>query len=149
VAGATQNTALFCHEREQVARSRKVVRFARRVADCLDGSRSLRGRDAGARGTMIDWYRITGAERRRVRLDHRVQVEMLADLRQNRHAQLAAAVRNHEVDRIRRRLLGGTNEVAFVLAVLGIDDNNDPPSANRVDSLFNSGKSVAHGTSSS
>ena len=38
------------------------------------------------------------------------------------------------------RLFGGAHEVAFVFTVLGIDNNNDPAGANRLNGLFNSGK---------
>ena len=66
-------------------------------------------------------------KRGRVGLDHRGQLEPLADLGQDRHAELPAAVGDHEVDDFRRDLLGGADEVAFVFAVLGIDDDDDPP----------------------
>ena len=64
----------------------------------------------------------------------------MADLGQDRHAELAAAVGDHKVDGFGGRLFGGTHEVAFVFTVLRIDNNNDPPSANRLNGLFNSGK---------
>ncbi len=57
-----------------------------------------------------------------------MQTKPLADLGQDRHAQLAAAVRDHEVDRFGGRLFGGTNKIALVFAILGVDDNYDPPS---------------------
>lgn len=91
---------------------------------------------------MIDWHGVTRAERRRVRFHHRMQVEMLTDLRQDRHAQLPATMRDHEVDRVGRRLLSRTDEVAFVLAVFSVDDNSDSPLADRVDRFFNSRKSM-------
>ena len=68
------------------------------------------------------------------------KLEPLADLRQDRHAELAAAVRDHEVDGFGRRLFGGADEVAFVFTVLGIDDDDDPTGADRLNGLFNSGK---------
>ena len=63
---------------------------------------------------MIDRHRVVGAERGRIGLDHRMQTEPLADLGQDRHAKLPAAVRDHEVDGFGRRLFGGTDEVPFV-----------------------------------
>ena len=64
----------------------------------------------------------------------------MADLGQDRHAKLPAAVGDHEVDRFGGRLFGRTHEVAFVFTVLRIDNNNDPAGADRFNGLFNSGK---------
>ena len=89
---------------------------------------------------MIDRHRVIRAERGRIGLDHRMETEPLADLGQDRHAELAAAVGDHEVDGFGRRLFGGADEVAFVFTVFGIDDNDDPPDADRLDSFFNGGK---------
>ena len=97
-------------------------------------------RDAGSRRAMIDRHRVVRAQRGGVGLDHRMQAEPLADLGQDRHAELPAAVRDHEVDGFGGRLFGGADEVAFVFAVLGIDDDDDPAVADRLDGLFDSGK---------
>ena len=102
------------------------------------------GRDAGPRRAVIDRHGVVRAQRGRVRLDHRVQLEPLADLGQDRHAELAAAVRDHEVDRLGRDLLGRADEVALVLAVLGIDDDHHPAVADRLDGIFNRGKTAGH-----
>ena len=99
----------------------------------------LGGRDARARGAVIDRHGEVRAERGRVRFDHRRQLEPLADVGQDRHAELAAAVRDHEVDDLGRDLLGRADEIAFVLAVLGVDDDDDSAFADGVDGIFDRG----------
>ena len=47
---------------------------------------------------------------------------------------------DHEIDRLRCNLFGGADEIAFVLAVFGIDDDDDFASRDRVDSGLNGGK---------
>ena len=144
VSGAAEHAAFLGHERKQVAGPNEVGRLARRVANRPDRRRPFGRRDAGPRRAVIDGHRVIRAQRRGVRLDHRVELEPLADLGQDRHAELPAALGDHEVDRLGRRLFGGADEVAFVFAVLGVDDNDDPALADRVDGFFNRGKWVLH-----
>ena len=89
VPGPTQHAAFFGHERKQMSRPREVGRLARRVANRLDRASPLGGRDAGPRRAMIDRHRVVRAQRGRVGFDHRMQPKPLADLGQNRHAELA------------------------------------------------------------
>ena len=123
-----------------MTRASEVVRLARWIANGLDRASPLGGRDSGPRRPMIHRHRVIRAQRRGVRLDHRMQAKPLADLRQDRHAELAAAVGDHEIHRFGGRLFGGANEVAFVLPVLGVYDDDRPTFANRVDGLFDAGK---------
>ena len=46
----------------------------------------------------------------------------------------------HEVDRIRRRHLGGNDEIALILAVLVVDEDEHPPIARLVDQLLDGGE---------
>ena len=55
---------------------------------------------------------------------HRQQAELVADVAVQRHAQVARRVADHERDEFRRRLLGGEDEVALVLAILVVDDDD-------------------------
>ena len=114
--------------------------------DRLDRAGPFRGRDAGLRRAMIDrhrvswcpagpcWSRPSGAASSRS-----------ADLGQDRHAELAAAVRDHEVDDLGRDLFGGGDEIAFVLAVFGVDDDHYAAVADGLDGFFDGGKGVGHG----
>ena len=118
-----------------MARADEIGRLAGRIEDRPDRRGPLLGRDAGLRRAMIDRHREDGAQRGRVRFDHRRQLEPLADLGQDRHAELPAAVRDHEVDDLGRDLLGGADEIAFVFAVFGIDDDDHASAANGGDGV--------------
>ena len=68
-----------------------------------------------------------------------------ADLGQDRHAELPAAVGDHEIDDFGRHLLGRADEIALVLAVLGVHDDDDLARGDGLDGRFNGRKSVRHG----
>src|SRR2546426_455245 len=53
---------------------------------------------------------------------------------------VAAAVLGHEVDRLRRDLVGGHHEIALVLAVLVVNDHEDAPLADLLDRLLDGRK---------
>ena len=72
--------------------------------------------------------------------DHRAQVELVAALRREREADQAAAVGGHEVDRLGRDELGGHREVALVLAVLVVADDDHPAGAHVVEGLLDRGE---------
>ena len=42
------------------------------------------------------------------------------------------------------RALGAANEIAFVFAVFGVDDDYRPSFANGVDGFFDGGKGIGH-----
>ena len=56
------------------------------------------------------------------------------------HADETTAVARHEIDRFGRDLLGGDREVAFVLAVFVVDDDNHLARPNRLDRIVDGGK---------
>ena len=55
-------------------------------------------------------------------------------------ADQAAAMRRHEVDDLRRNFLGSNRKIALILAIFIVDDDQDPPGANLLDSLRNADK---------
>ena len=57
---------------------------------------------------------------------HGQQPEPIADRALQRHAQVARGVADHEGDQFRGGFLGGEDEVALVLAVLVVDDDDGP-----------------------
>ena len=57
-------------------------------------------------------------------------LQRVEPLRRHRQADQAAAVRHHEVDDVRRDLLGRNRQVAFVLPILVVDDDHEPAVAN-------------------
>ena len=68
--------------------------------------------------------------------DHLRQVELVEPLLGHRHADQAAAVLRHEVDRLGRDLLGRDRQVAFVLAILVVDDDDHLAVADRLDGVL-------------
>ena len=91
------------------------------------------GRDAFA---GLDRDRERGAERRLVLVRHLAQAELVAALRREAEADQPAAVRGHEVDRLRRDELRGDREVALVLAVVVVDDDDEAARADLLDRLL-------------
>jgi hypothetical protein len=60
-------------------------------------------------------------------LDHWSELKPCGRLGQYRHAQEPAPVRDHEFDRLGAGPLGGGDEITFVLSILIVDDNDNPP----------------------
>ena len=143
VSGAAQHAAFLGHQRKHVAGPKEVVRLALRVDQRQDRGRPLGGGDARADRAMIDRHGEVRPQRGRIVPHHGVKIEPLADLRQDRHAELPAAV-EHEIDDFGRDLLGRTDEVAFVFAVFGVDDDDDLAATNRLDRRFDARKPFRH-----
>jgi hypothetical protein len=61
---------------------------------------------------------------------------LLAALAGQGQADQAAAVFGHEIDRVRRDLLGRHDQIAFVLAIFIIHDDDHAPLAQIFDNLF-------------
>jgi hypothetical protein len=88
--------------------------------------------DAGGR---LDRDRERGPVRRAVVAHHQREGELPATLLGEREADEAARMRGHEIDRLGRHEVGGEDEIAFVLAVLRVDEDDHPPVADFVDDL--------------
>ncbi len=73
-------------------------------------------------------------------LDHRGQVELGAALRRQREADQAAAVLGHEVDVLGGGELGRHREVALVLAVLVVADDDHPALAQLLEGFLDRGE---------
>src|SRR5579859_6860179 len=84
-------------------------------------------RDAVAR---IDADHEVGFETLAVFRDHAADAECLETRLGRGHADQATPVLRHEIDRLGGDLFGGHDEVAFVLAVLVVGDNDDASLAN-------------------
>ena len=113
--------------------------LVRELIAVSDRARAVGRRDAGrcaAPGLDADAER--GFELRRVQLlrDLQRNLQLVEALAGQRHADQAAAVRHHEVDRCRRNLLRGDREVAFVLAILVVHDDDHLAAADGVDRRF-------------
>ena len=80
------------------------------------------------------------SNRERVLRHHQRNLELVEPLRRHRQADQPAAVARHEVDRLRRHLLGRDRQVAFVLAILVVDDDDHPAGADRLDGVLDAGE---------
>jgi hypothetical protein len=58
---------------------------------------------------------------------HRRKVEALGVFRGDRHADEPTAMRGEEIDLLGRDEIGGENEIAFVFAILFVDEDGHPP----------------------
>ena len=71
---------------------------------------------------------------------HLPQTELVAPLRRQAETDQAATVRGHEVDRLGRDELRRDRQVALVLAVRVVADDDEPPGADLLDRLFDAGE---------
>ncbi len=125
-----------------MSRPDEVGRLARRIENLLDGLGPLRGRHARPAADVIHRHGEGRLERGGVVLDDRRQFQPLGHLGQDQHAELPPPVGNHEIDDFRRHLFGRADEIALVLAVLGVHDDDDLARGDGLDGRFNRGKPV-------
>src|SRR5579884_3634538 len=76
----------------------------------------------------------------RVVADHEGQVEFLDALGGQGHGDQAAGVLQHEVDGLRGHVLSGHDQVALVLSVLIVDDDDEPAAPDGLHGLLHRGK---------
>ena len=127
VTRAAQHALLPGAQGVDVSRTPQVGRPGRGIGQRADRGGAVVDRDArrAAVAQQVRRHREGRAEQRGVVLLHHVQLELRAALFRQRGAQHAAALLEHEVHDLGRDLFGGDDEVAFVLAVLVIDDDDD------------------------
>ena len=136
LARAPEDAASLRAQRKDVARLHEVVGHRAGVDRDLDRACPVVSRDPGRNAfARLDRDREGGAERRLVVVGHGPQVELVAALGSEAEADEAAAVRGHERDRLGRDELCRDREVALVLAVGVIDDDDEPTGANLLDRL--------------
>ena len=125
VAGARQHAAGLRHQRKDVARLDQVGRERVGTHGGLHGARAIGSRDARRdpfRG--LDGDGEIGAVRVMRVLHHQRQIELATPVFGERQADQATSVLGHEIDVFRRAVAGSENEVAFVLAILIIHDDD-------------------------
>ena len=143
LAGALQDAARLRAQRKHVARAAQVRGLGLRVDGRQNGRGAVGGGDAGRRPpARLDRDRERRAEVGRVLLDHRRQLEGVAPLLGQGEADQPAPLARHEVDRLRRDLFGGDDEIAFVLAVLVVDDDDELARAKVRDGFLDARKRV-------
>ena len=93
---------------------------------------ALVGGDAGRQAdAIVDRDREGGALRVAIGRDHRLEVQPVGAVLPDRRADDAARVADHEGDLLGRRLRGGHDEVALVLAVVVVDHHDELAGGNR------------------
>ena len=142
VARALQHPTGLRAQGERVTRFPEVLRDRVGVEHLADGCRSVVGRDPRASVREIDRNAERGLVRRGQLGNHRRDRQLVEALGDYRHADQAAPVCRHEVDDLRRDALRGDDEVAFVLAVCVVDDDDDVPLADVGDCLFDRSEHV-------
>jgi len=112
----------------------------------LDRAAAVGGRNAGRDAfARLDRNGERCAERRLVVVGHRAQSEPVGALLGEAQADEPARVCRHEVDRVRSSELGGDRQVALVLAVLVIDDDDHAALADVLDRFLDGGERRGHG----
>src|SRR5213594_4441810 len=141
VAGAAQDAARHRPQRKDVPRAGEILGPHLRIDQGADRDRAVVGGGAGRDAASgVDRHGERSPHRRRVVRDHHRDLELVQPLAGHRHADEAAAVLGHEVDRLRRDLVGGHHEIALVLAVLVVNDHEDAPLADLLDRLLDGRK---------
>src|SRR3989441_2484558 len=141
VAGAAQDAARHRPEGQDVAGARQVFGPHLLIHEGANRDRAVVGRGAGRDAASgVNGHGERGPHGGRVVRDHHRDLELVQPLAGHRHADEAAAVLGHEVDRLRRDLVGGHHEIALVLAVLVVNDHEDAPLADLLDRLLDGRK---------
>ena len=136
VAGAREHAALLRHQREHVPGRDDVGRFGAGLDRDADGSRAVGGGDAGGDALGgFDRNRERGAEPAMHVAAHQRQRKLLAALLRQRQADKAAAEARHEVDVRGSSMRGGHQQVAFVLAVFVVHQDDHASPVDFVDDL--------------
>ena len=127
VAGAAQHPAVLGPQRHDVPGAGQVGRGRPGVGEQPDGVGPVDGGDAGRDAlARVDGDRVGGAAPVLVDPEHRRQVEPVGVLLGHRDADVARGVPDHERHEVGGRQLGGEDQVALVLAVLVVDDDDRP-----------------------
>ncbi len=112
-------------QRKYVAGTHQVRGTRSGIDGDLDGAGAVSGADAGGDAlASFDGFGEGGAEGRLVGVGHGTQAQVITALLGQREADESAAVAGHKVDGLGRNFFRGHGEVAFVLAVLVIDDDD-------------------------
>ncbi len=136
-----ENASLARDQREHVPRRDDVVMIFGRIDRRRDRACTVvRGNAGGDAFARLDRHGERGAGPGGIGPHHRFQPELLRPGFRQCEADQAAAVLGHEVDGIGRRHLRRDDEIAFVLAVLGVDQNDHAAVAQVIQQLRRGGE---------
>ena len=94
---------------------------------------------------MVDRNGVGGPQGGCVGFDYGGQLEPLAHLGQDRHAELPPPVGDHEVDQFGGGFLRRGDEIPFVFSIFGIDNDDRFTASNGCDGIFDGGETRGHG----
>jgi hypothetical protein len=135
--GADEDSTVLGAQGEHVARPGEVFGVGGRVNEREDSRCAIGNGDAGAAVGDVDGHGEGGFMAGGIATDHHVEPQGSETFGAHRHADEASAVGCHEVNGVGSGELGCHNEVAFVLAILVIYDDDDLAVLDVFDSLFN------------
>src|SRR5581483_3308985 len=137
VTGTLEHASFAGFERQDVTGAGEILRTGRGVDERLDRRGAVERRDPGAGVVpVVDRDEEGGALALGVLPHHRVELELAGAFRCDRRADVAGRVVEEERDLLRRHELGRHDQVAFVLAILVIDDDDDLATADRGDCVL-------------
>ena len=137
------------HQRKHVARHHDVARALGGIDRGRNRVRTVMRGDAGGNALLrFDGDGERRLIRRAVELRHHRNLQRGGAFLRQRQADEAAAVFRHEIHGRRRAHLRRNHEIAFVLAVLGIDEDEHAPVAGVLDQFLDGGNIIAKHTSS-
>ncbi len=141
VAGTLEHAALGVAQREDVTGTGKVAGTCRRITQRLDRDRPIRCGDPGGRAVaVVDGVHERRALRLGVVVDHQRNVERLEAVAREWRADHARGVTDEKGDGLGGGVLGRHDEVALVLAVLVVDDDDDLTATDRCDGVGDRGE---------
>ena len=137
MAGADQHAARLGDQREDMPGRNQRVRPVRRIDRDRDGPRPVGGADPGRNAFLrLDRDGEGGFVAAAVVVGHRLQAERVGPILGQREADQPAPVARHEVDRVGRRHLRRDDEIALILAVVVVDQDEHAAVARLVDDRF-------------
>jgi hypothetical protein len=138
VAGTHQDTAVLGHDRKDMTGLHDI--FGSRIPRhrSLDGQRTVLGRDARRDPfSGFDGNREGRTVRALVVARHLRQTQLPAARLGQRQTDEAAAKPGHEVDRLGSHMLGGKDQIALVLAIFLVHQDNHASGPHFNNDLFN------------
>ena len=143
MSGAFENSSALSYKREYVSRPEKIFRFCVGIRKESRRKGAFFRRDPG-RGSFFSVHR--NSERSPVSLraigNHVLETEPFRLFRRDRDAHKPPGEADHKIDVIGRYALCGDDDVAFILALSVVNDDDHFPISDVVDSLFDSAESI-------
>ena len=144
MAGASQNSTFFCHERQDVSRADEIGCGTVWVDEFSNRTTAFAGRHTGAHRLMVDCHGVGRAVGIGAGTDHGWQFESLRDFGEHGNAQQAFTVRDQEIDRFRSHFFRCADEISFIFSIFGVKDNDDIAALNGCDGSLNRGETMLH-----